>query len=431
MFCKLWQALFGLHEMLESEGKPIQALTEVLWEEDDLEEKIIFTRAYIFLPIAIIFSIFLTKFPKLPALTDNKYMHGKIMYRLYSGSLNITNPTIFPQINDDLIVASENVSRSITANFSSWNLPSCLGCKEYNVNMSDIIETAKKDENREIIQIQNVFIDREGSIIANNSVYKQDNNTLFNNKNVYYYNEYDSIIAITNGRGVNENDFWILNILPLIAIMPKALIKKSMILISDASNFMIDAIDFLNISNAKIISLDQNELFYAHNVFTFSNVPNRRIDPSTLLTFRERVVKILRLDKHYPTRNIIYLKWKNDEKIRNAYELTILRMKYGMWGWETFESCPRFADNAKRFNKVNAIIIPTGTALASTIWMQKGTTIIELHHARGSPSFDYAYYSAILKHKHIIYGNTARAWRDAQFGLFNWDAFNELTDLVY
>lgn len=417
--------------MLESEGKPILALTEVLWEEEESEEKIIFTKAYIFLPITIVFTFILMKFYKIPVITDERYMHSNVVYRIYSGSINITNPKVFPEIVDDLIVASENVSRSITEKFSSWSLASCHECKEKDVNMSDIIEIAKKGENREIIQIQNVFVDREGSIIANNSVYKQDNSSVFINNYKYNYNKYDSIIAITNKRGVNENDFWLLNILPLISLMPKALIKKSMLLVSDATNYMIDAIEFLNISTAKIVSLNHDELFYAHNVFTFSNVPSKRIDPSTLLTFRERVAKNLRLDKHYPTRNIIYLKWKNDERLSNAYEISILRMKLGMWDWSTFDSSPRFADNAKRFNKVNVLIIPTGTALASTIWMQRGTTIIELHHANGKPSFDYAYYSAILNHRHIIYSNTIKAWRDVRNGVFNWDIFIELTKLIY
>ena len=347
--------------------KPIRALQKA-------EPTINFIHAFIFLPIIGFCSIILShNVPELKKDSiDVKYHVNS--YRPYDGLINLSN---FNKINEKIeFEIKENITIEENTMLDGLTTPF-----RNNVGTSLIPINISKFQLQNII---NTYVNSDGYIYNDRiGYYKQcecsENlclNPLISSK-VKYFSNYTNVIALTSD--IENETSWIMNFLPFLFMIPKSVLKSSSILVKQSYHSVSFALEFLNVSTDKIITLKNDEMIFAKNLYFFSPPNCESINLNSLKFLRAKICKILDLDKKSPMKHFINLKEQFNESDTDKFDITLLlNAKYGFHYWEKYYPERNFARQVKRFNKCSVFVSISCNTLSWVLFMQKNTIVLEI-----------------------------------------------------
>jgi hypothetical protein len=224
----------------------------------------------------------------------------------------------------------------------------------------------------------------------------------------YEFPCYDSALCVGHQ---HSSDFghWFLEVFPCYAALPADIVAKSVVVVPERYEHVVDGFSFLGVNPANIIA-GVNIPLVARHYYTVDFQLCGDLNSFLITKLRHMMVDAFALWRDPPSRFLTYNRVNMSRAIANYQELrTAIATTWPKIPWEDSLRLEKLADQAVYFNTVKFLFGVHGSVLANMIFMQDETAVVDLQMEQWLLSFLWL---AAYTGKHIVVGRDPRiTWR--------------------
>lgn len=272
-----------------------------------------------------------------------------------------------------------------------------------------------------LVKMKKVYVTNEGIVFANDVFYTDDCAchwrvcNSFRGKffpKQYSYTSVEQAICITHEYGWFFAH-WLIDFMPKFSVIPKDILLKSKIIITNMAAFTINGLEFFGVSQKNIIAPLPDTAIFCDTLYTVEPIICTKFNAYLLLNLRQMIIKACNLDKNAPTDYIVYNRENTDyRKIGNYKEIfDTIKEKYPQHPWKNINIRGGIKDQAKQFNAMKLFVAMHGAAFANTLFMQPNTAVVEIQVDRWVDN--YLWISAYTQVHHLFSRDMTVKWRES------------------
>ncbi|EAX87312.1 hypothetical protein TVAG_169450 [Trichomonas vaginalis G3] len=210
----------------------------------------------------------------------------------------------------------------------------------------------------------------------------------FYNINFITYYKYHSAVCIGH-QHTSDFGHWFLEVLPCFFAVPQWILDTSVIVVPHYKKYIVEHLSLFNITEDKIIFAEDTYL-YAENLYMMHSNWCGDINQLLIQNMKQKFIEMFKLNREKPSKYVLYNRFNMSREIGNWQEvLDAIRTQHPEYKWEVGYNLITLAEQAKYFNSIRVFFAVHGSVLSNIIFMQKGTSVVELQMEKWLLSFIY------------------------------------------
>lgn len=206
-------------------------------------------------------------------------------------------------------------------------------------------------------------------------------------KYISYY-KYQSVVCIGHEH-TSEFGHWFLEVLPCFFTIPQYILDNSIIVVPKIKKFIIEDLALFNISQERILA-GQDLYFYAENLYMIHSRWCGDLNNKLIQNMKQKFIELFNLSKSKPYRYVLYNRINKSREIKNWDEvLTTVKADHPSIKFEIGLDFFTIKEQARYFNSIKLFFGVHGSIMANIIFMQPGTSVVELQMEKWLLSFIY------------------------------------------
>jgi hypothetical protein len=200
-----------------------------------------------------------------------------------------------------------------------------------------------------------------------------------------------------------------LEVFPAYAVIPKDILERSVVVVPERYDHVVDGFAFLGVSPDQIVA-GVNIPVFALEFYIADFIICGDLNVFLITTLRKMFIERFNLHQKPPQKFLTFNRWKMSRAIGNYDELkAAVKEKWPAIPWEDSLHLKTLAEQAAYFDDVKFLFGVHGSVLANIIFMQDNTVVVDLQMEQWLLSFLWL---SAYTGKHIVVGRDPRiTWR--------------------